>query len=105
MSYLVLVDDNFHYMDKGRRYTLGEYATYAEAFAVCKEIVDRFLRHEYVPGMAASALYFRYMMFGRDPFLVNCADGAEALPGFSAWDFAKTRCEELCGYAPREVSA
>ena len=100
MSYRVLVDDNFHYMDTSQRYALGEYGAYAEAFAVCKEIVDRFLRHEYVPGMAASALYFRYMMFGRDPFIVNGADGGETLPGFSAWDYARQRCGELCDAPP-----
>jgi hypothetical protein len=96
MGYRVFVDENFHYMDHNHRYALGDYATYAEAFAACKELVDRFLRHEYVPGMPASALYFRYMMFGRDPFLVNGTDGTEAQPGFSAWDYAKARCAELC---------
>jgi len=102
MRYRVLVDENFHYMDKSRRYAQGDYATYAEAFAVCREIVDRFLRHEHVPGMLASALYFRYMMFGRDPFLVNGADGSEAQPGFSAWDYARQRCMDLCEAQTRE---
>ena len=102
MSYRVLVDENFHYMDRGHRYALGDFATYAEAFAVCKEIVDRFLRHEYVPGMPASALYFRYMMFGREPSVVNCTDEVETQPGFSAWDYARQRCSELCEAPPRE---
>ena len=102
MSYRVLVDENFHYMDKSRRYAQGDYATYAEAFAVCREIVDRFLRHEHVPGMPASALYFRYMMFGRDPFLVNGTGEAEAQPGFSAWDYARQRCMDLCEAQPQE---
>ena len=104
MSYRVLVDENFHYRDRSHRYALGDFATYAEAFAVCREIVDRFLRHEYVPGMAASALYFRYMMFGRDPFLVNGADETEVQPGFSAWDYARQRCSELCD-APEPAPA
>jgi hypothetical protein len=102
MSYRVLIDDNFHYMDEHHRCVLGDFDTYAEAFGVCKEIVDRFLRHEHVPGMPASALYFRYMMFGRDPFLVHRADGAEARPGFSAWDYARQRCTELCDAPSRE---
>jgi hypothetical protein len=100
MSYRVLVDDNFHYLDQNYRHRLGEFATYSEALAVCREIVDRFLGHEYVPGMAESVLYFRYMMFGQDPFLVNGADGTEALPGFSAWDYARQRCRELCEAPP-----
>ena len=102
MSYRVLVDENFHFRDRNHRYALGDFATYAEACAVCKEIVDRFLRHEHVPGMPASALYFRYMMFGRDPFIVNGADGGETLPGFSAWDYARQRCTELCDAPSQE---
>ena len=110
MVYRVLVDDNFHYMDARHRCVLGEYTTYGEAFAVCKELVDRFLRHEYVPGMPASALYFRYIVFGRDPFMVNAADGADVQPGFSAWEYAKARCVDLCGctgpgaHAPARVA-
>jgi hypothetical protein len=100
MSYRVLVDDNFRYMDASQRFVLGEFATYGEAFAVCKEMVDRFLRHEYVAGMPASTLYLRYIMFGRDPFIVNAADGGEAQPGFSAWEYAKARCVDLCRDVP-----
>jgi hypothetical protein len=102
MGYRVLVDDNFHYRDKCHRYALGDFATYGEAFAACKEIVDRFLRHEYVPGMPASTLYLRYMMFGRDPSVVTCTDEAEAQPGFSSWDYARQRCIELCEAPPQE---
>lgn len=100
MTYRVLVDDNFRYMDASRRYVLGEFETYGEAFAVCKEMVDRFLRHEYAPGMRASTLYFRYIMFGRDPFIVCTADDGDAQPGFSAWEYAKARCVDLCGDLP-----
>jgi hypothetical protein len=105
MRYRVLIDENFHYMDKSHRYALGDFATYAEAFAVCKEIVDCFLRHEYVPGMPESALYFRYMVFGRDPCLVNGADETEVQPGFSAWDYTRQRCRELCDAPPREPAS
>ena len=105
MAYRVMIDDNFLCPDESRRYAQGEYTTYAEAFAVCKEIVDRFLRHEYVPGMPASALYLRYMMFGRNPFLVDGADESELVPGFSAWDFARVRCQELCAGAIQTPAA
>ena len=71
MSYHVLVDDTFCSTDKSHRYTTGEYETYGEALAVCREIVDRFLRHECAPGVPASAVYFRYMMFGKDPSIVE----------------------------------
>ena len=97
MSYRVLVDDNFHYMDESYRRKLGEFPTYSEALAVCQEVVDSFLGHEYVPGMAERALYFRYMMFGQDPFIAEGPGSPDSAPGFSAWDYAKVRCSELCG--------
>ena len=96
MSYRVLVDDNFHYMDENYRRILGEFRTYAEALAACREVVDRFLGHEYVLGMAERALYFRYMMFGQDPFIVERSESPDTAPEFSAWDYAKQRCRELC---------
>ena len=41
MSYRVLVDDNYHYMDESERWTQGEYATYADALAACERLVDK----------------------------------------------------------------
>jgi hypothetical protein len=35
MSYTVLVDDNFHYMDKDERYTLGEFESLEAAIIAC----------------------------------------------------------------------
>jgi len=99
MSYRVLVDDNFHYSDGNYRRSLGEFPTYSEALAVCQEAVDRFLGQEYVPGMAERALYFRYMMFGRDTCIVDGAESVDRLPGFAGWEYAKLRCVELCARA------
>jgi hypothetical protein len=96
MKYRVCVNDVFGHMDQSRKYTKGEYSTYGEALAVCSEIVDSSLRHECVPGMPASALYFRYMMFGKEPFIVEELESPDTLPGFSALDYARARCEELC---------
>ena len=81
MNYHVLVDDIFCSTDKNQSYTKGEYPTYAEALAVCREIVDRFLRHECAPGMPASARYFRYMMFGKDPSIVEYLGAAGHVAG------------------------
>jgi hypothetical protein len=103
MSYRVLVDDIFHYMDENCRHHLGEFRTYSEALEVCREVVDRFLGHEYVPGMAESALYFRYLMFGQDPFIAERPGSPDSAPGFSAWDYAKVRCGELCGERPQTL--
>ena len=105
MSYRVLVDDGLRGVTTCQRYIHAEYATYAEALAACEEIVDWFLRHEYLPGMPASALYFRYLMFGRDPCIVNRAEPADPLPGFAAWDYAKLRCVAVCAPASETPAA
>jgi hypothetical protein len=39
--YLVLVDDNYHYMDPDERWTLGRFATLDEAIAACRQLVDQ----------------------------------------------------------------
>jgi hypothetical protein len=91
MTYRVLVDDNFHFMDEDERYTHGEYESLAEAIAACKKIVDDCLNGEYKPGMTAEALYLNYEMFGDDPWI----SGGDGVP-FSAWDYAKRRCAEIC---------
>jgi hypothetical protein len=104
MSYRVLVDDNFHYMDESQRYTQGEYPTYEEATAVCQQIVDRSLLDVYVPGMPAEKLYFSYTMFGDDPFIVGDPGSPDDGPDFSAWDYAKARCEQRCARPPDESS-
>jgi hypothetical protein len=105
MGYRVVVGDNFRHGGLEQGCVKGEYATYAEALGVCMEIVDRFLRHEYVPGMPASALYFRYMMFGRDPIIVEHAGPVDPLPGFAGWDYAKLRCVEMCARASETPAA
>ena len=95
-----MVDDNFVYSSESPRYQRGEYATYPEALAVCRGIVDQFLCYQHMPGMPASALYLRYMMLGENPFIVNRLALPDHLPGFSASDYAKARCQELCAIPP-----
>jgi hypothetical protein len=96
-GYRVLVDDNFHYMDESERYTLGEFASYEEAEEACRRIVDEFLLDAYKPGMDAKSLYELYTMFGDDPFITS-ADRART---FSAWDYARMRCGEICTHGSR----
>lgn len=93
MPYRVMVDDNFHYMDEDERYMIGEYSSLAAAIAVCQHIVDRCLRDELKAGMTADELWQRYRDFGQDPFILS-KDPADR---FSAWKYARQRCEELCG--------
>jgi hypothetical protein len=92
MIYTVRVDDNFHYMDKEARYTHGEYATLEDALKAAKEIVDGYLSSAYTPGMSAEDLYQSYTSIGDDPFIVGPEDSH-----FSAWNYAKARCEVICG--------
>lgn len=96
MTYHVLVDDNFHSLDIDHRYELGAFASLAAAIEAAQQVVDTFLLGAYRPGMTAFQLFQHYTMFGEDPFI-----SAPGLPGnvFSAWDYARQRCEALCGSA------
>lgn len=102
MSYRVLVDDNFHYMDESERWTLGEFETYQEALDASKRLVDAYLLATQQPGIPAHMLYQSYTMFGDDPFIIAEPPSPDVEPCFSAWDYAKARCEELCSHQPDE---
>jgi hypothetical protein len=90
--FTVHVADNFHFMDEDETYARGEYATWAEAVAAAGQIVDDCLAHLYRPGITAADLYDMYTSFGDDPCIRPAPDGEQ----FSAWDYAKQRCNELC---------
>ena len=92
-TFTVFVDDNFHYMDESKRYKLGEFETVDKAVGECKRIVDEFLLANYGPGATAEGLFANYTSFGEDPFIVPRDETAP----FSAWDYARQRCSELCG--------
>ena len=83
-SYQVFVDDNFHHINEGERYRLGDFATYEEALDACKAIVDEFLQASCKEGVTAAQLYENYVGFGEDPFIV----GEPAPFPFSAWNYA-----------------
>ena len=87
----LFVDDNYHYMDEESRYTVGSFASYSEALAKAKAIVDEFLEDSHQPGMTSKELFEGYVGFGEDPFIVPVGE-----PYFSAWDYARARCLELC---------
>ena len=92
----IFVDDNFHYQDESGRYKFGEYDTYERAVEVCKEIVEGELLHLCEQGKSAAELYSSYTSFGKDPYI------KPGLPEerFSAWDYARQRCEEICANNP-----
>jgi hypothetical protein len=87
----LFVDDNYHYMDEESRYSVGLFASYSEALAKAKAIVDEFIESSHQPGMTSKELFEGYVGFGEDPFIVPAGE-----PYFSAWDYARERCKELC---------
>lgn len=94
MNFTVRVRENSHYMDESEAYTIGPFATYEEAEAACRKIVDDFLAANRKPGQSADALFSLYTMFGEDPSVEGKRVGTG---GFSAWDYARRRCGDSCG--------
>jgi hypothetical protein len=88
------VDDNFHYIDEDQRYELGAFAGLEAAIAAAKAVVDDYLEAACKPGMTAHELFESYTMCGEDPFILEPDQHGEA---FSAWEYAKRRCDDLCG--------
>ncbi len=92
-TYTVYVDDNYSLPPDDGRYKLGDFATLEEAVAACKCMVDGFLKNEVSPDLTAAERYAQYTGFGPDPFIVT-DDPDAGHPVFSAWNYAKERCEE-----------
>jgi len=57
-----------------------------------QEIVDEFIERGYVKGIRYKDLYDGYLFFGEDPFIFSDDETCR----FSAWDYSKKRCRELC---------
>ena len=53
------------------------------------------LAAEFRKGFSPERLFDRYTSFGEDPFIVPLDASAERVE-FSAWNYAKERCRELC---------
>jgi hypothetical protein len=83
MTYTVLIDDNYHFMDKSERVKGGEFESMEQAVEKCRNIVDEYLLTALKPGMTSDELYRRWVQFGEDPFI----------PGgdFSASTYARER--------------
>jgi hypothetical protein len=92
VKYKVLVDDNFNYMDEDSRYTHGSYDNAEEAIAAAQSIVDSSLESLYKEGFTADQLFEQYKSLGEDPFITPKDNSVS----FSAWDYAREKCKELC---------
>jgi hypothetical protein len=88
--YVVYVDDNFHYMDESERYKLGDFDDCRSAIAACKRIVDEFL-NACDPKIGAGEMFKQYTGYGEDPWVSSNDSECK----FSAWEYAKERCQEL----------
>lgn len=86
-KYIVMVDNNFHFMDEDERYKYGEYETPEEAISVCEKIVERSIK--YKNGATPKILFLNYRMFGENPFIIGSV-------GFSSHNYAREYCEKLC---------
>jgi hypothetical protein len=95
MAYRLLVDDNYHYMDESERYAVGEFSTLNAAIEAAKKIVDDYLLSAYKKGMTAQELCASYASFGEDPFIMKTPIHEDGIL-FSARDFARLRCDEIC---------
>ncbi len=93
MPFTVIVADNSHYQDKSAEYELGSFETLESAIDASKRIVDDYLKLAHRSGIVAKELYESYLAFGEDPYIA--AADVEGVP-FSAWEYAKQRCEALC---------
>ena len=92
-AFTVVVADNFHYADESEHYEHGTFDTIEAAISAAKAIVDAFLLSGRKPGMTAKQLFEMYAHFGEDPFIRG---GGEGKVLFSAWEYARGRCSELC---------
>ena len=88
----VFVDDNFHFMDEDERYKAAEFATYEEALAKARRIVDEELANIKKPGMTADELYKIYAFAGESPFILPASKSGS----FSARNYAREQSHLLC---------
>ncbi|MDQ2665582.1 MAG: hypothetical protein M3Z05_06200 [Gemmatimonadota bacterium] len=100
MPFQVFIDDNFHHADESERSEAGAYATYEEAEAAARAIVEQSVRREYKPGMTSAELWEHYTSFGEDPFIRPEPEGVH----FNGWDFAREVSERVAAENGRGTS-
>jgi hypothetical protein len=76
--FTVFIDDNFHGPGEGA-YRLGDFATWEDAVAAARRVVDRCLEEAYRPGVGPADPYAACRLFGDDPFIVPAPVGGGVL--------------------------
>jgi hypothetical protein len=74
-------------MDEGEEYNSGTFATYDEAVAKCKEILNDFLEDAYQKNDTPESLYATYVMYGETPVIWG-----KELGTFNSNEYAKEQC-------------
>ncbi len=91
--YSVFVSENWTYMDaEAGTWSIGEFETWEGAVTVAKDVVERSLREVHKPAMEAEELFRYYTTFGEDVYITPTEEGR----AFSAWEYARERCREIC---------
>ena len=94
MPIALYIDDNYHYQDAEYRSGPTSFEDVDAALAKARSIVDGFLTEACQPNMSANELFEHFKLFGPDPWIVPGDDGP-TVP-FSAWNYARERCREIC---------
>lgn len=100
-KYQIFTGDNFHPYDEDEVDDGGKYSTQEEAIAAAKLIVDKSLRWERKQSNDPAdldELLDRYMDFGDSPVI-----RPDTNPPFSALEYAKGRCVDICKESMSDV--
>jgi len=92
----VYVDDNARYMDESCRRLHGVYATYEEAYRVCRSIVEDSVRGVFDYDNAGEENYSLYLQYGESPWIVPDNSSRP----FSAFDNAREYIQSLIKLKP-----
>ena len=90
-TYHLRIYDNFHYMDESEANNSSDYASYEEALAAAKNIVQSYFRDK---TRSLDEQMTQFCLYGEDPVIVSKADGSVDR-SFSAKDYANAYVEEL----------
>lgn len=93
-KYCLRIYDNYHFMDEEEAYNSGSFDTYEDAVVAAKASVDASLAYDLEFGVKPEELNMYFSAFGESPVVIPF-DSKVAEP-FSAFDYARTRAEEIC---------
>ena len=89
----VFIDENWDYLDKDNRYSIGRYSSYDEALGVAKSIVDGCLSKYIDQGKSADEALLNWSLHGEDPVIRPQPPGG--IEHFSARNYARQRAADI----------